>query len=65
MKRYWLLYTGLILALLGGFVPDARRALRPRALQPSWCEGQILDASTPYWKNGNLPASKDDWNAWF
>ncbi len=64
MKKYGLLYTGLILALLAALflVPASASAAGATSVV---VEGQILDASTPYWKNGNLPASKDDWNAWF
>ena len=64
MKRYRLIHIGLILALLGGLllVPVGASAAGATAVV---VEGQILDANTPYWKNGNLPPSKDDWNAWF
>ena len=30
-----------------------------------WVNNVKLDASNPYWKNGNLPASENDWNAHF
>ena len=30
-----------------------------------YVNGQLLNAGNPYWKNGNLPASENDWNAHF
>jgi hypothetical protein len=51
-----------ILALL--FCMGATAALADSATFAE-VNGVKLTAANPYWKNGNLPASETDWNAWF
>ena len=64
MKRAISTLSAVILAVFFLWIPAAPCASAAGGTDV-WVNNVYLSTGSPYWKNGDLPASADDWNAYY